>query len=213
MDTKKLAKLIKLIVEAEVAKNQEHFLTKIFPNILEEEVNAKMVKLLKETKRTPATQPQVEKKVIDPFTLAENILKKDRQKTQTRSTKEFTKNPILNQILNETQPFSSAQRTAGPSTGEGSSVLDRFSQPLNEASSHIPNYMDAEPDIDETMSFNSAISQVGLGSSRNQMAEKMGYGEFSSGASSNGLNVKTGVAELDKAFNRDYSELVKRFKK
>ena len=62
-----------------------------------------------------------------------------------------------------------------------------------------------------TMSF----GQGDMGSivGRTAIAEKMGYGEFASGPQKTGLGVQTGVAELDKAFNRDYSELVKRFKK
>ena len=45
------------------------------------------------------------------------------------------------------------------------------------------------------------------------LAEKMGYGDLAKGPSPTGLGVNTGVAEIDKALNRDYSELVKRFKK
>jgi hypothetical protein len=45
------------------------------------------------------------------------------------------------------------------------------------------------------------------------LAEKMGYGDMVKGPQSTGLGVNTGVPELDKALNRDYSELVKRFKK
>jgi hypothetical protein len=41
----------------------------------------------------------------------------------------------------------------------------------------------------------------------------MGYGDMTKGPSPTGLGVNTGVAEIDKALNRDYSELVKRFKK
>ncbi len=48
---------------------------------------------------------------------------------------------------------------------------------------------------------------------RTALAEKMGYGDFAGAGQKAGLGVQTGVAELDKAFNRDYSELVKRFKK
>jgi len=44
MDTKKLIKLVKVLVEAEVAKKQEQFLTKTFPKILEEEVKKRMKK-------------------------------------------------------------------------------------------------------------------------------------------------------------------------
>jgi hypothetical protein len=45
------------------------------------------------------------------------------------------------------------------------------------------------------------------------MAEKMGYGDLAKGPQPTGLGVQTGVPELDKALNRDYSELVKRFNK
>ena len=48
---------------------------------------------------------------------------------------------------------------------------------------------------------------------RAQMAAQMGYGDFSMGAQQGGLGVQTGNEALDKALNRDYSELVKRFKK
>jgi hypothetical protein len=42
------------------------------------------------------------------------------------------------------------------------------------------------------------------------MAQKMGYGDM---VSSTGLGVDTGNEVLNKAFNRDYSELVRRFDK
>ena len=38
MEAKKLAKLVKVLVEAEVAKQQEKFLSKTFPKILKEEI-------------------------------------------------------------------------------------------------------------------------------------------------------------------------------
>jgi hypothetical protein len=207
MDTKKLAQIIKVLVEAEVAKKQEHFLTKIFPKILEEEVNNKFAKLLKETKTKTPTQV----KEVDPFALAEVALRKERQQVQNKQAKEFTKNPVLNEILNQTQPFSSAQRSG---LGGGTSILDTYQQPIQEAASYVPSYMDAEPDIDETFTFNNPVTaQVGLGAMRNQMAEKMGYGDFGGGAQRGGLGVKTGNEALDKALNRDYSQLVKRFNK
>ena len=48
---------------------------------------------------------------------------------------------------------------------------------------------------------------------RTAVADKMGYGDLARGPQPTGLGVQTGVPELDKALNRDYSELVKRFKK
>ena len=203
MDTKKLAQIIKVLVEAEVAKKQEHFLTKIFPKILEEEVNNKFAKVLKENK-TKVTTPVKE---VDPFALAEVALRKERQQVQTKQTKEFTKNAVLNEILNQTQPFSSAQRSG---LGGGTSILDTYQQPIQEAASYVPSYMDAESDIDETMDFSSINSQPGVDVIRQQMAAKMGYGDMNTGG---GLGVQTGVSHLDKALNRDYSQLVKKFKK
>jgi hypothetical protein len=90
-------------------------------------------------------------------------------------TKQFSKNPMINQILNET--------AMAPTTGDGY----------------------------RTMSF----GQGDMGSivGRTAIAEKMGYGDLAKGPSPSGLGVNTGVPELDKALNRDYSELVKRFKK
>lgn len=213
MDSKKLAQLIKVIVEAEVAKKQEQFLSKTFPKILEEEVNRRVKLALKEVKGGVAvSSTRIVEEEQDPFALAESVLQKERSQTQPK--KQFTKNPTINEILNQTQPFSAAQRTAGP-VGGGSSVLDRFQQqPIQEATTYVPNYMDAEPDIDETMNFTSINGQVGVESMRAQMAAKMGYGDMNpSGTSRGGLGVTTGLAGLDRILNRDNSELVKRFKK
>jgi hypothetical protein len=198
MDTKKLAQLIKVIVEAEVAKKHEQFLTKTFPKILEEEVSRRLKNV-----QSPTLKQVVEE--VDPFEMANQVLQQERQQPK----KSFTKNPVINEILNQTKPFSKEQRVAGP-VGGTRSVLDQFQQqPVQE--SYVPNYMDAEPDIDETISFNNPVTaQVGLGAMRNQMATKMGYGDMNTGG---GLGVQTGVSHLDKALNRDYSQLVKRFKK
>ena len=46
------------------------------------------------------------------------------QQTQ-RPQKEFTKNAMLNEVLNQTQPFTAAHRAEGGQGGEGS-VLDRI---------------------------------------------------------------------------------------
>jgi hypothetical protein len=207
MDSKKLAQLIKLVVEQEIKKQ--------LPKMIKEEVS----KLLNET-----TKPIPKKKDIledvDPFELANQLLDKERvqpmiQKESVQPKRHFTKNQTLNDILNQTQPFSAAQRTAGP-VGGGTSVLDNFQmeQPLNESysNSHIPNYMDAEPDVDETISYG-GNALGGVESMRAQMAAKMGYGDMGGSPSKGGLGVSTGLAGLDRILNRDNSELVKRFKK
>lgn len=199
MDTKKLAQVIKLVVEQEIKKQ--------LPKLVKEEVEKKL-KVLQERKTTPIKEVEQ-----DPFALAESLLQQDRQ-VQQREQKQFTKNATINEILNQTQPFTAAQRTAGP-VGGGSSILDRFQhQPIQEAATYVPNYMDAEPDIDETMSFTSINGQAGVESMRQQMAAKMGYGDMNpSGTNRGGLGVTTGLAGLDRILNRDNSELVKRFKK
>ncbi len=206
MDSKKLAQLIKLVVEQEIKKQ--------LPKMIKEEVG----KLLNET-ATPTPKKKDILEDVDPFELANQLLDKERvqpeiQRESVQPKRQFTKNQTLNDILNQTQPFSAAQRTAGP-VGGGTSVLDNFqSQPINEGyvNSHIPNYMDAEPDIDETISYG-GNALGGVESMRAQMAAKMGYGDMGGTPSKGGLGVSTGLAGLDRILNRDNSELVKRFKK
>jgi hypothetical protein len=211
MDSKKLAQLIKLVVEQEIKKQ--------LPQMIKEEVS----KLLNETtKPTPKKKDILED--VDPFELANQLLDKERVQPKiqkesvqpTQSIRQFSKNPTINDILNQTKPFSSAQRAEG-GVGGGSSILDNFQmeEPINEGyvNSHIPNYMDAEPDIDETISYGVRGAQGGIESMRAQMAAKMGYGDMNVGATKGGLGVSTGLAGLDRILNRDNSELVKRFKK
>ena len=208
MDSKKLAQIIKLVVEQEIKKQ--------LPKLVKEEVEKKM-KVLQERKSTP-----IEDVELDPFALAESLLQKERQTQQVQQTqrvtevaqRQFTKNPVLNNILNQTKPFSAAQRTAGP-VGGSSSVLDNFQtqQPIQEAASYVPNFMDAEPDIESTIEVGNVAPQLGLESMRAQMAAKMGYGDMGGGSKRGGLGVATGLPGLDRILNRDNSELVKRFKK
>ena len=209
MDTKKLAKLIKVIVEAEVAKKQAHFLSKTFPKILEEEVNRRVKKALNEAKGGVPSSPVVEE--IDPFEQANQVLQQERQQPQ----KQLSRNAKINEVLAQTQPFSAAQRSGGQVGGGSRSVLDQFQQqPQQVQESHVPNYMDAEPDINQTVSMNSNVGMGGVQAMRQQMAQQMGYGNMSgSGVRKTGLGVQTGLPGLDRILNRDNSELVKKFKR
>jgi len=110
------------------------------------------------------------KAMMEDETIVESI------QTKVVEQKQFSKNPMINQILNET--------AIAPATGDGGF---------------------------RTMNF----GQADMGSivGRTAIADKMGYGDLARGPQPTGLGVQTGVAELDKALNRDYSELVKRFKK
>jgi hypothetical protein len=192
MDSKQLVKVIKTIVEAEVAKNHEKFLTKTFPKILEEEVN----KRLKEVKGgiVPSSTQLVEDDVVDPFEQAELALQEERQQPK----RQFTKNSVLNEVLNNTKPFSKEQRAGGTQT---KSVLDSFKQPVNE-------------NMDKTVTFNQQGAGAGLDGMRANMAAQMGYGDMkSSSVRKTGLGVQTGLPGLDRILNRDNSELVKKFKR
>ncbi len=44
--------------------------------------------------------------------------------TQKKQVKEFTKDPLLNEILSQTTPFTAAHRAEGGSASTGGSILD-----------------------------------------------------------------------------------------
>jgi hypothetical protein len=206
MNNKQLIKVIKTLVEAEVAKKHEKFLKDQFPSILDEAVKGKM-KTLKKT-----TTNKVVSEEVDPFDMASQVLKNER--TQVQEQKQFTKNPVLNNILNQTQPFSSQQRSGGQVGSGTKSVLDTLPQQQVNENTHIPSYMEAEPDIDQTINMDTSLGAGGTEAMRAQMAQKMGYGNMGGvGVKKRGLGVNTGLAALDRVLNRDNSELVKKFKK
>lgn len=203
MNNKQLIKVVKTLVEAEVAKRQEHFLSKTFPKILEESVKKVLSESKVKTKKN--IQPIQES---DPFKKAEEALNEQRVATPQKS---FTKNEILNKVLNETTPFSKEQRAG---TGRGTkSVLDSLPQQQVNENTHIPSYMDAEPDIDQTVNMDTSLGAGGPAALRAQMAQKMGYQSIGTKPSKTGLGVQTGLPGLDRILNRDNSELVKKFKR
>jgi signal transduction histidine kinase len=184
MNSKQLVKVIKTLVEAEVAKKHEQFLTKTFPKILKE---------LNSTK-TQTTEVVEATNEVDPFVQAELALQEER----TQPKKQFTKNDAINEALNNTKPFTAAQRKGGV---EQKSVLDSFQQqPVNE-------------NMDKTVTFNQQGAGAGLQGMRANMAAQMGYGDVKTGPSKTGLGVQTGLPGLDRILNRDNSALVKKFKR
>jgi hypothetical protein len=165
MNTDKLLKAIQILIKEELKEQ--------LPTLIREGVKAEMKKMLAEGKqpaKPKTTGLSMAKAMMEDETLVESI------ETKMVANKQFSKNPMINQILNET--------AMAPTSNDGGF---------------------------RTMSF----GQGDMGSivGRTAIAEKMGYGDLAKGPSPTGLGVNTGVAELDKAFNRDYSELVKRFKK
>ena len=195
MNNKQLIKVIKTLVEAEVAKKQAQFLSKTFPKILDEEVKKRLAEVKGGVVSVPSTQvPQLTNEV-DPFEQAELALQEQRQTPK----KTYSKNASINEVLNMTTPFTKEQRQG---TSSGKSVLDK-----------LPQQEPIQESMDKTVTFDSQGAGAGVGGLRTQMAHKMGYGEVSRGPSKTGLGVKTGLPGLDKILNRDNSELVKRFKK
>ena len=195
MNNKQLIKVIKTLVEVETAKQQERFLSKTFPRILDEEVSRRLAEV---KGGVPVPSTQVVSEEIDPFQQVELALEQERATPK----KQFTKNKTLNEVLNMTTPFTKAQRASGATPGGGASVLDSLppqEQPIQES-------------MDKTLTFDSQGAQGGTDMMRAQMAQKMGYGDVSQGPSKQGLGVKTGLAGLDKILNRDNSSLVKKFK-
>ena len=164
MNTDKLLKAIQIIIKEELKEQ--------LPALIKETVRAEVKKLIAEGKQPAKSQPiglSMAKAILEDDVVMESVKEKVEQK-------KFSKNPMINQILNETR--------GGIPQGDGGF---------------------------RTMSF----GQGDMGSivGKTALTEKMGYGDMAKGPQPTGLGVNTGVAEIDKALNRDYSELVKRFKK
>lgn len=101
MDTDKLVKAIQIIVAEEIKV--------VLPKLVKEGVKKEMAKLLKENKQLrEALKPQKPQQptFMDSEPMIENTTQQQRQ---------FSSNPAINEVLNQTQPFSAQQRQ---STGE-----------------------------------------------------------------------------------------------
>jgi hypothetical protein len=165
MDTDKLLKAIQILIKEELKEQ--------LPALIKEGVKAEMKKMLAEGKqpaKPKTTGLSMAKAMLDDELIEESISQ------HAIPTKQFSKNPMINQILNETK--------GGLPQGDGGFRTMNFGQ-----------------------------GDMGSIVGGTALAEKMGYGDMVKGPQSTGLGVNTGVPELDKALNRDYSELVKRFKK
>jgi uncharacterized protein related to proFAR isomerase len=173
MNTDKLIKAIQILVKEEIKS--------VLPTLVKEAVKAETAKLLKENKELKK-QLVSQRQPTTPTFMDVDLSENNNLNVGTKKT--YTKNSVINDILNQTQPFSQ--------TGMNESVLDRT---MTFTTQNVPMGGGIAPDL------------------RAQMAAQMGYGDFNRGPQPSGLGVQTGNESLDKALNRDYSELVKRFKK
>ena len=165
MNTDKLLKAIQILIKEELKEQ--------LPALIKESVQKEVKRLLSEGKQPVQPKPtglSMARAMMEDEPVMESIQQK------VVPTKQFSKNPMINQILNETQ--------GGIPQGDGGF---------------------------RTMNFGQGDMSSIVGGTA--LAEKMGYGDLTRGPQPSGLGVQTGVPELDKALNRDYSELVKRFKK
>ena len=161
----KLLEAIQILIKEELKEQ--------LPALIKEGVKAEMKKMLSEGKVAPKPQSKgisMAKAILGDEPIQESV------QTKVTPTKQYSKNPMINQILNETR--------GGIPQGDGGFRTMNFGQ-----------------------------GDMGSIAGKTAIAEKMGYGDLARGPQPTGLGVQTGVPELDKALNRDYSELVKRFKK
>ena len=165
MDMDKLLEAIQILIKEELKEQ--------LPALIKEGVKAEMKKMLSEGK--VAQKPQSKGISMAKAILGEESIQESAQ-TKPAATKQYSKNPMINQILNETK--------GGIPQGDGGF---------------------------RTMNFGQADMSSIVGGTA--LAEKMGYGDLARGPQPTGLGVQTGNEALDKALNRDYSALVKRFKK
>lgn len=108
MDSKLLVGLIKEVVKNEVKQQVKEELTKLIKSgvvtLNKEKKQASLMEMTEVAQQTTIRKPQ-------PV-----------QQQRTQQTKEYTKNPMLNEVLNMTQPFTAAERVEGGQVG--GSVLD-----------------------------------------------------------------------------------------
>jgi hypothetical protein len=194
MDTDKILKAIRILIKEEIKKT----LPPLIKEVVKKEIKGLEIKLLKEQKLNNKTNAvsSIHTDVIeeDPFDKAERILLEDRNIQQ-----QFTKNDVLNKVLNET-----AQQSYGTPNVYDSTVPHEVSE--------------------RTIGMTSTNIQGGNGISginRSALAQKMGYGDMVGNTQPTAVSLTGKTVNLDDpslsavktALTRDYSELVSRFKK
>jgi len=112
MNTDKLVKAIQIIVKQE--------LKEVIPPLVKEGVKQEMSKLLKE-ERVKKRKTSVTKKTktnTEPNFMSESVVEDVPNTNNTKSNKVFSKNPVINEILQQTKPFESSKKQMTESTGD-----------------------------------------------------------------------------------------------
>ena len=171
-------------------------LAQVIRKIVKEEVRKEVRTLLNEQRKPKVTKNEFKTGLQHALGLTDSI---ERRARKPKASKQYTKNKMLNDILNE---------TAGDLATGNSSRL------ANESGGY------------DTLGGSTLTSNNAQGFNRSSLAAKMGYGDENAtgaptldemvpktdvrGMANHGVKVDDGVA---KALTRDYSELVKKFKK
>jgi hypothetical protein len=102
----------------------------VVKNEVKQQLKEEIVKLVKSgaislnTKQN-SNRPSLKESIkVNPDKVIKSQPKMIRESFARTEKKEFTKNPVLNEILNMTTPFTSAHRSEGGTVGGGSSILD-----------------------------------------------------------------------------------------
>ena len=154
----------------------------VVKNEVKLQVKEELVKLIKSGAVTLNSQKKPSTPSLREMTETTPVKRQQPVQQPQRPQKEFSKDPMINEILNMTQPFTSAQRVEGGAPGMGGgSVLDMIQpQQTMEGDWETMDYRDMEIPQNIPQQFEST---------------------------GDGLQDAT-----IKALTRDYSELVKRFK-
>lgn len=207
MDIDKLTKAIRILIKEELKQQLPVLIKEVTKREVANRVGKIKKSLLREMKAemkrgTSQAQPQVEEQ--DPFTRAQQALDEDRKTNGGHQTSQqdqeptrFSKNPMINDILNETAH--SNQKPQQPSGQDEFRSMNFNSSDVGRVAAHSDN-----PQMD-----------------RSTMAAKMGYGDMAGGASMPQTTISNkpvnpddpNTQKVQQAMQRDYSELVKRFKK
>jgi hypothetical protein len=110
MDSKLLVGLIKEVVKNEVKQQVKEELTKL--------IKSGAVTLNSQKKTSISLKEMTE---VPEYAIP---IKKIPTQQPQKPQKVFTNNPMLNEVLNQTQPFTAAHRAEGGMPGAGGSVLD-----------------------------------------------------------------------------------------
>jgi len=102
----------------------------VVKNEVKQQLKEEIIKLVKSgaislnTKQNSNRSSLKESIKVNPDKVIKSQPRMIRENFARTEKKEFTKNPVLNEILNMTTPFTSAHRSEGGTVGGGSSILD-----------------------------------------------------------------------------------------